>query len=103
MSKHILSIYQKMGDISKQIETLEIKKENKKFSKIYGIVGIAITNHEEMSQIIDYQWSRIRFLESLLVKTRHQIKEEKESIFRLLCNDCRINKEGIPCKEDFFN
>jgi len=92
-----------MGNISKQIESLEEKLKNKNFTTVYGIGGIVLTNNEEINRMIDYQWSRIRFLESLLVKTRVQIQKEKETIFHLLCNDCRINKQGLPCEEDFFN
>lgn len=97
-NNYTLSIYQKLGDIAKQIETLENVDPDK---SIHG-VGYTIETPEDLQNMINFHWVRIRFLEELLQKTRDEILQEKKNISERLCSDCKKNS-NTGCREDFFN
>jgi len=98
LSDHKLSIYQKIGDIAKQIETLKNINPDK---PVHGI-GYTIETPEDLQNMINFHWVRIRFLEELLHKKRDEILQEKKNIADRLCDDCKTNS-NTGCREDFFN
>lgn len=100
MKDHRLSIYQKIGDIAKQIEALENKKQTNEY-RTYVINLGQIEGKENIDQVIQFHWKRIGFLESLLNKSRFQLRKEEDKLYDNLCKDCRLS-EGVPCEEDFL-
>jgi len=99
---HILSIYQKMGDIAHQIERLEEKKRTKRFNGTMTIGGGRITNEIDCDRMIEFNWQRMWALESFLTMTPHEVRKVKDSMFSEMCSDCRL-LEGIPCERDFLS
>ena len=100
MSKFNLSICQKIGDISKQIESLEAKLDSENI-RFQVVGGIEITSKEELEVLIYFQERRLNILSTLLDASNDKVKESKKSQFDHLCDICQGNQE-YQCEKDFF-
>ena len=101
-NNHTLSIYQKIGDIARQIESLEEKFNSDKPSITQGIGGIEVSGKDELKNMIEFQWIRLKFLKNILGKSDSEMHKERMIIESGRCNDC-MNEQNLGCKEDFFN
>jgi len=96
------AIYRKMGDIATQVDSLEITKGRNNFPLKINIVGGGrIETKEELDNTIEFQWSRLHFLECLLNKNYDDLLSHKSILYSNLCQKCRAG-EGHDCKKDFF-
>jgi len=100
--KVLVNIYQKIGNIAQQIQSLrELNLE--KPQNLVG--GVRIENQAELDRLIEYQWSRLNFLKSLpshelfpnLQFIRDSISVEIKS-----CNECHPDNKIHVCEQHFF-
>ncbi len=93
-----------MGDISKQIESLNIKLKKNENLKTVVIGGIEVNDKKELEDLIKYQWIRLNFLQIYVNDETISLKEliqVKKDLYEKLCGGCQSNSE-LPCEKDFL-